>query len=121
MGHGHVIPNPDGSRARCGGPGICSECALEAAQLDAEIKKIVVDVPLHQPYPQIQKGKSEMTPLEARFRSALESISIMANSQAAFGIIREVADKALDVHAHSCQRPDCPGDSSCVNTAKKTE
>ena len=30
-GHGHVAPNADGS-ARCGGPAICSECAIEAAQ-----------------------------------------------------------------------------------------
>lgn len=28
--HGHVRPNQDGSRARCGGPGICMECSLEA-------------------------------------------------------------------------------------------
>lgn len=32
MGHGHVIPNADGSRARCGGPLICAVCALEFAQ-----------------------------------------------------------------------------------------
>lgn len=31
-GHGHVVPNPDGSRARCGGPGICAECSKELAQ-----------------------------------------------------------------------------------------
>lgn len=30
-GHGHVTPNPDGSKARCGGPRICNQCALEAA------------------------------------------------------------------------------------------
>lgn len=29
-GHGHVIPNQDGSVARCGGPMICAECAREA-------------------------------------------------------------------------------------------
>ena len=32
-GHGHVTPNPDGSKARCGGPRICSQCAKEAAAL----------------------------------------------------------------------------------------
>lgn len=31
-GHGHVTPNPDGSRARCGGPGICVECSAEYGQ-----------------------------------------------------------------------------------------
>lgn len=35
MGHGHVIPNEDGSKARCGGPMICDVCAKElAAQKD---------------------------------------------------------------------------------------
>ena len=34
-GHGHVIPNEDGSKARCGGPMICDQCAKElAAQKD---------------------------------------------------------------------------------------
>ncbi len=30
-GHGHVWPRPDGAKARCGGPGICSECSRDAA------------------------------------------------------------------------------------------
>lgn len=30
-GHGHVHPRPDGAKARCGGPGICSECSREQA------------------------------------------------------------------------------------------
>jgi hypothetical protein len=29
-GHGHVTPNADGSKARCGGPAICPTCAIEA-------------------------------------------------------------------------------------------
>lgn len=35
-GHGHVIPNPDGSKARCGGPGICGVCSLEAYRVERE-------------------------------------------------------------------------------------
>lgn len=31
-GHGHVRPRADGVRARCGGPGICGQCSVEAAQ-----------------------------------------------------------------------------------------
>lgn len=31
-GHGHVTPKPDGSKARCGGPGLCSQCSREAAR-----------------------------------------------------------------------------------------
>ena len=30
-GHGHVWARPDGVRARCGGPQICSECAHDLA------------------------------------------------------------------------------------------
>ena len=28
-GHGHVTPNPDGSKAHCGGPALCGVCAGE--------------------------------------------------------------------------------------------
>lgn len=35
-GHGHVFPRPDGVKARCGGPGICMECSLEADQKKLE-------------------------------------------------------------------------------------
>lgn len=38
-GHGHVTPNPDGSRARCGGPAMCQVCAFELAE------KIVANLP----------------------------------------------------------------------------
>lgn len=30
-GHGHVTPNPNGLKARCGGPALCGGCAQEAA------------------------------------------------------------------------------------------
>lgn len=32
-GHGHVTPNADGLKARCGGPALCSTCAKEEAAL----------------------------------------------------------------------------------------
>lgn len=38
MGHGHVIPNPDGSLARCGGPGLCAECSAERCRQEAIIR-----------------------------------------------------------------------------------
>jgi len=34
-GHGWVNPRPDGMKARCGGPGMCRQCALERAQKQA--------------------------------------------------------------------------------------
>jgi hypothetical protein len=29
--HGHVYPEPDGQKARCGGPGVCRLCAADLA------------------------------------------------------------------------------------------
>lgn len=37
MGHGHVTSNPDGSKARCGGPAICSICSKEQASVGPAI------------------------------------------------------------------------------------
>lgn len=33
VGHGHVNPNADGSVARCGGPALCTVCALERCRI----------------------------------------------------------------------------------------
>jgi hypothetical protein len=38
-GHGHVIPNPDEAKARCGGPALCRVCAIEAHRAIAEAKR----------------------------------------------------------------------------------
>jgi len=32
-GHGHVVPTVSGLVARCGGPGLCSQCAGDAMRL----------------------------------------------------------------------------------------
>lgn len=29
-GHGWVTPNANGTKARCGGPGLCPKCSVEA-------------------------------------------------------------------------------------------
>lgn len=34
-GHGHVWVRPDGMKARCGGPAMCSECAADKVRLEA--------------------------------------------------------------------------------------
>lgn len=44
-GHGHVIPRHDGVKARCGGPGICTQCSQELAQLKAKSQKLVENDP----------------------------------------------------------------------------
>lgn len=57
MNHGHVIPNPDGSKARCGGPAMCPQCALELGVIESEYKN--------------QLTKDSITPEE--FMKSLES------------------------------------------------
>lgn len=38
-GHGHVTPNANGSRMRCGGPGLCAVCSRELSQKLAHDRK----------------------------------------------------------------------------------
>lgn len=33
--HGHVVPRPDGVKARCGGPALCASCCAELLALIA--------------------------------------------------------------------------------------
>lgn len=44
-GHGHVTPNPDGSKARCGGPAICPVCAKEAGARMSIIQEVAMRSP----------------------------------------------------------------------------
>lgn len=39
-GHGHVRPRPDGMKARCGGPGLCRECAKELGEAKATAREL---------------------------------------------------------------------------------
>lgn len=32
-GHGYAWPRPDGVKAKCGGPGLCQQCAADAAMV----------------------------------------------------------------------------------------
>jgi hypothetical protein len=39
-GHGWVVPNENGLKARCGGPAICSQCAKELAQHSVSLEPV---------------------------------------------------------------------------------
>lgn len=41
-GHGWVVANSNGAKARCGGPKICKQCALEAAQFSARYTPVMM-------------------------------------------------------------------------------
>jgi hypothetical protein len=49
IGHGHVTPRPDGAKARCGGPSICTDCAHEAGRLHSRMEPAPVPAPLDEP------------------------------------------------------------------------
>jgi hypothetical protein len=36
-GHGHVYPNPNGVKLRCGGPGLCPSCTEDLEDLRRDI------------------------------------------------------------------------------------
>ena len=36
-GHGHVWQRPDGMKVRCGGPGLCGQCAFDAGRQHAVV------------------------------------------------------------------------------------
>lgn len=44
-GHGHVFHREDGTKARCGGPGVCDKCNADMAE-----KNKVVQIEDHKPY-----------------------------------------------------------------------
>lgn len=45
VGHGHVVPRPDGIKARCGGPPFCSVCDREWRALRRETLAHLVPQP----------------------------------------------------------------------------
>lgn len=68
MGHGHVVPNPDGSVARCGGPRFCAECRREQAALG--------DGPLPLFYPSVMLTPEQLAALEKAPHGPLQWIPI---------------------------------------------
>lgn len=38
-GHGHVWRRPDGVKSRCGGPGLCRDCAADYGLLNRSVQK----------------------------------------------------------------------------------
>ncbi|WP_236087209.1 hypothetical protein PCP85_18510 [Pseudomonas aeruginosa] len=61
VGHGHVFPRADGVKMRCGGPGLCSECAADAYRARAALAQ---PSPAH-PAPVEQAGGDEREEFEA--------------------------------------------------------
>ncbi len=76
-GHGHVHERPDGVKARCGGPGICSVCALEMAQADSLLQHTAAGTPytIHHHDSKtdpIEKGNVDIEALSARLHDVYQ-------------------------------------------------
>ena len=63
MKHGHVVPNLDGSKARCGGPLICPACALEQAQ---QIKSKPIEKSVTPTHPEFEAWLEKLEELEKK-------------------------------------------------------
>lgn len=83
-GHGHIWARPDGMKARCGGPGLCAECAVHAEQYRQYLNRqhpapLIADDPLN------DKPEGE-TPNQQRIRLAFARLryQIWRNNSGAF-------------------------------------
>ncbi|HEP9297430.1 TPA: hypothetical protein VDV42_004510 [Pseudomonas aeruginosa] len=74
VGHGHVFPRADGVKMRCGGPGLCSECAADAYRARAA---------LAQPSGEVVVTKNESGAIVSVTRQDKEGrvLSVIAESQ----------------------------------------
>jgi len=69
VGHGHVFPRPDGMKARCGGPAMCSECAKDLARKYAS--EVEASVPLST-YESAVKGRQDFRKAYVEARQLLK-------------------------------------------------
>lgn len=70
-GHGWVTPNPNGTRARCGGPAICRECQREAGRLPCADRHGQEDQGNEDSVQVTVHGKYGRGPMPVEFRDAL--------------------------------------------------
>lgn len=73
-GHGHVYPRPDGITARCGGPGICTDCSVDAANAAKRVdlprriridKMTVAEVAIHVAKGEVEEAGADVLLTEA--------------------------------------------------------
>lgn len=79
-GHGHIWPRPDGVKARCGGPGLCRDCALD------EMDRIAQRGAPPWLQGQIEKARKLVAEgdMRAAFKLIVENAATMANSDRGF-------------------------------------
>lgn len=73
-GHGHVWPRPDGMVARCGGPGICSECDRDAARMKRREDDARIDAEIAAGRAKVEASLDKLQRDIAEARAELEAI-----------------------------------------------
>jgi hypothetical protein len=93
-GHGHVRRRPDGVKARCGGPGMCTECSRELAQMEAQQRAVAA------------QGSSNPCNVPETLRSIVRE----GNAWPSAGIISEAANLLDDADTLLGRLAECFGD-----------
>ncbi|HEQ0018793.1 TPA: hypothetical protein VDW60_006519 [Pseudomonas aeruginosa] len=88
VGHGHVFPRADGVKMRCGGPGLCSECAADAYRARAA---------LAQPSPKCATCNDQCAPLNANdeLMNVAQHAASVARWAEMFNRVEQERDAAL--------------------------
>jgi hypothetical protein len=80
-GHGHVYRNPNGTRARCGGPLLCGPCARDLAQQCADIERA--------------RGQQTLVPLEQLVAMEEQFFPMLPAGNSAGADLRAVVQEAI--------------------------
>jgi transcriptional regulator of met regulon len=100
MNHGHVVPNADGSKARCGGPGFCTQCSLEAGTppekiiSQSQIKRIQATNPM------------KLLEIVEEIDRLRDSVHSMRHENACLNLKLEQAESLIKSLSAYCGHPD---------------
>ena len=98
-GHGHVTPNADGSRARCGGPGFCPQCNAEAGALWAVHKNRIAALEAD-----LVKVRAELAQARVEVDSACRRMFEAQKDRLSFEVRMVGALKERDEAQAECER-----------------
>jgi hypothetical protein len=89
-GHGHVVPRPDGVRARCGGPATCRVCQAEQAALKLSAP-LPAGVPSIARYPRLEQLREQIREVIATHQGAVPLAGVL-------GILRIIEHELIQEH-----------------------
>ena len=91
-GHGHVKPNTDGSMARCGGPMICGDCAMELAA-------VLKEHPPTTPTSEAEKYEEKIAALQKQLDERNEATKVWIQADTQTRAYANQLERKLAAHA----------------------